>query len=114
MTVTVTATNGTQNGKGTTIVSVSVAPPPVITVTCGTVTAGTQTQCIASAKIGGVAVNSARITHVDWDWGNNTTTSTNSNIGVKTLLAGTYQVNADVTITGVTGTTAGSGTALVQ
>lgn len=115
ITVTVTATNGTQNASGTTTVSVSVPPPPVVTVTCATVTRPTTTSCTASATIGGASVASSRITNVAWDWGDSVTTTTTTSIGTHLYAApGTYPVQAVVTITGVTGTSTGDGTAVVQ
>jgi PKD repeat protein len=56
-----------------------------------------------------------RITNVAWDWGDGATSTTATTIGTHSfLVAGTYDVSAVVTISGVTGTASGSATAVVQ
>jgi hypothetical protein len=94
------------------------APPtPEVTVNCGQNTPPALTlNCNVQAKLNGAFVNSSDITHVDWDWGDHSSSSSNDNLGTH-LYAGanTYTIVAsNVTVNGTTAKGSGSTSKLVQ
>jgi hypothetical protein len=82
-------------------ITVAPVPAPVIAISCTVPATAPPTSCAASATVGGVPVPSSRITSVDWDWGDHTTSTTLTNVSTHPYTVGlTYELNATVTVLG--------------
>jgi large repetitive protein len=115
----VTATGGSVSGSASTGITVTAPPVPAITIDCTQPTPPALTlSCIVSATLNGSPVPSTAITHVDWDWGSNetSTTANNHDTHVYTVTgANTYRIIAsNVQMTGTAATGMGSVTFKVQ
>jgi hypothetical protein len=99
--VSVVVTGAGLTKSATLVVTVAPPPVPVITISCSAPATTPPTTCAASATVGGVLVPSSRITRVDWDWGDHTTSTTFTNVSTHPYAAGlTYELNAIVTVSG--------------